>query len=52
MLSGINVELYRIANYTLSGCTCAISSVLLTAKLDSAVPVAADGYALDGSRRA
>jgi ribose transport system permease protein len=47
VLSGIGVRAYKTVIYTLSGLTCAISAVLLTAKLDSAVPVAADGYELD-----
>ena len=47
ILSGINVRFFKTVIYTLSGLFCAISSVLLTAKLDSAVPVAADGYELD-----
>ncbi len=47
ILSGINVRFFKTVIYTLSGFFCAISSVLLTAKLDSAVPVAADGYELD-----
>jgi ribose transport system permease protein len=47
VLSGINVRFHKIVIYTLSGCFCAISACLLTAKLDSAVPVAADGYELD-----
>jgi ribose transport system permease protein len=47
LLSGINVRLHKMVIYTLSGCFCAVSAILLTAKLDSAVPVAADGYELD-----
>lgn len=47
VLSGINVKLYKIIVYIISGLCCAISSILLTARLDSAVPVAADGYELD-----
>lgn len=47
VLSGIGVRFYKTVIYTLSGLTCAVSAVLLTAKLDSAVPVAADGYELD-----
>ncbi len=47
VLSGIDVRLHKMIIYTLSGATCAISAVLLTSKLDSAVPVAADGYELD-----
>jgi ribose transport system permease protein len=47
LLSGIDVRRYKATIYTLSGLFCAVSSILLTAKLDSAVPVAADGYELD-----
>jgi ribose transport system permease protein len=47
VLSGIDVRHYKTVIYTLSGLFCAISSILLTAKLDSAVPVAADGHELD-----
>lgn len=47
VLSGIGVRTYKVVIYTLSGLFCAVSAVLLTAKLDSAVPVAADGYELD-----
>ncbi|HEX7548023.1 MAG TPA: ABC transporter permease [Candidatus Methylomirabilis sp.] len=47
VLSGIDVKAYKTVIYTLSGLFCALSAVLLTAKLDSAVPVAADGYELD-----
>lgn len=47
ILSGISVKLYKIIVYIISGLCCAISAILLTARLDSAVPVAADGYELD-----
>jgi ribose transport system permease protein len=47
VLSGIPVRRYKTVIYTLSGLFCAVASILLTAKLDSAVPVAADGYELD-----
>ena len=47
VLSGIGVKTYKVVIYTLSGLFCAVSAILLTAKLDSAVPVAADGYELD-----
>ncbi len=47
VLSGIGVRLHKSVIYTLSGLFCAVSAVLLTARLDSAVPVAADGYELD-----
>ncbi len=46
-LSGINVGRYKKMVYTISGICCGISSILLTSKLDAAVPVAADGYELD-----
>ena len=47
VLTGIRVQFYKTVIYTLSGLFCATSAVLLTAKLDSAVPVAANGYELD-----
>jgi ribose transport system permease protein len=47
ILSGINEKRYKKIVYTISGICCGISSVLLTSKLDAAVPVAADGYELD-----
>ncbi|MDR1389110.1 MAG: ribose ABC transporter permease [Treponema sp.] len=46
-LSGINVPLYKTAVYTILGFLCSISSIILVARLDSAVPVAGDGYELD-----
>lgn len=46
-LSGININLYKNLVYTMTGLACGISSVILTSKLDAAVPVAADGYELD-----
>lgn len=47
ILSGINVDHYKKVVYTISGMCCGVSAVLLTSKLDAAVPVAADGYELD-----
>lgn len=47
VLSGINVSRYKKMVYTISGICCGISSILLTSKLDAAVPVAAEGYELD-----
>lgn len=47
ILSGIKVKSYKTAVYAITGFLCAISSALLTARLDSAVPVAGDGYELD-----
>lgn len=46
-LSGINVDLNKIIVYTISGLTCAIGGIILTARLDSATPVAGVGYELD-----
>lgn len=47
ILSGINVKAYKTAVYGILGFLCAVSASLLTARLDSAVPVAGDGYELD-----
>lgn len=47
VLSGINVWVYKTAVYTILGFLCSVSSIILTARLDSAVPVAGDGYELD-----
>lgn len=47
LLSGINVRRYKTAIYTISGFLCAVSAMMLTARLDSATPVAADGVELD-----
>jgi len=46
-LSGINVRLYKTAVYTILGFLCSVSSIILVARLDSAVTVAGDGYELD-----
>ncbi|OBR91378.1 ribose transport system permease protein RbsC [Clostridium ragsdalei P11] len=46
-LSGINVDKYEMLVYTISGICCAIAAIILTARLDSAVPVAGDGNELD-----
>ena len=43
-LSGINVRRNKILVYMLSGFTSAIAAYLLTARLDSGVPTAAEGY--------
>lgn len=43
-LSGINVRLNKILVYVISGLTSAIAAYLLTARLDSGVPTAAEGY--------
>jgi ribose transport system permease protein len=46
-LSGIDVSLYKTAVYTILGFLCSVSSIILVARLDSAVPVAGEGYELD-----
>lgn len=46
-LSGVNVNLYKILAYMLCGVTAAIASIIMTAKLNSAVPTAGEGYELD-----
>ncbi len=47
VLSGINVWAYKTSVYMMLGFLCSVSSIILTARLDSAVPVAGDGYELD-----
>lgn len=46
-LSGINVRKTKILVYAISGFTSAIAAYLLTARLDSGVPTAAEGYEQD-----
>lgn len=46
-LSGINVKNNIVLIYIISGICCAIASIILTARLDSAVPTAADGIEMD-----
>ncbi|MBU3100249.1 MULTISPECIES: ABC transporter permease [Clostridium] len=46
-LSGINVFKLEILVYTISGICCSIAAILLTSRLDSAVPVAGNGNELD-----
>jgi ribose transport system permease protein len=47
LLSGINVTFHKIVIYGISGMLSALSAVLLTARLNSAQPIAATGYELD-----
>ncbi|MDR3225113.1 MAG: ribose ABC transporter permease [Clostridiales Family XIII bacterium] len=47
ILSGINVPLYKFIIYTITGFLCSISAIILTARIDSAIAVAAEGYELD-----
>jgi len=46
-LAGINVAFHKTAIYVFSGCTSAIASVVLTARLNSAQPIAGIAYELD-----
>jgi ribose/xylose/arabinose/galactoside ABC-type transport system permease subunit len=46
-LSGINADLYKTIVYMISGITSAISALILTSRLNSAQPVAGQGYELD-----
>jgi ribose transport system permease protein len=46
-LSGINTGFYKTAVYVISGITAAISALVLTSRLNSAEPVAGQGYELD-----
>ena len=46
-LSGVSVNVYKILAYVLCGVTAAIASIVMTAKLNSAVPTAGEGYELD-----
>lgn len=46
-LSGINTARYTMLVYAICGLTAGLAAVLLTARLDSAQPVAGEGYELD-----
>lgn len=46
-LVGINVKLVKIVVYAISGLFCAISGLLLTSRLEAAMPEAGLGYELD-----
>ncbi len=46
-LSGINVKAVKIAVYTISGFCCGVASMLLTSRLDSAVPTNATSYEMN-----
>ena len=46
-LSGVNVRLHKTLVYGVSGLTSAIAAVLLTARLNSAQPIAGIMYELD-----
>jgi ribose/xylose/arabinose/galactoside ABC-type transport system permease subunit len=46
-LSGINSDFYKTIVYVISGITAAVSALILTSRLNSAEPVAGQGYELD-----
>jgi ribose transport system permease protein len=46
-LSGVNTRLYKTVVYGVCGLTAGVASVLLTARLNSAQPIAGIGYELD-----
>ena len=46
-LSGINVKRVKSLVYTISGLCCGVAAMLLTSRLDSAVPTNAEGYELN-----
>ncbi len=46
-LSGINTDKIKIAVYGLNGFLAAVSGIILTSRLNSAQPMAAEGYELD-----
>ena len=46
-LSGINIGKMKIALYAINGFTAAIAALVLTARLDSAAPIAGLGFELD-----
>ncbi len=47
VLSGVPVRLYKIGIYALGGALAALSAILLTARLNSAQPIAGINYELD-----
>jgi ribose/xylose/arabinose/galactoside ABC-type transport system permease subunit len=46
-LSGINVDRFKIAAYSIAGLTAALGAVILTARLNAAESIAGQGYELD-----
>ncbi|MDO4547554.1 MAG: ABC transporter permease [Clostridia bacterium] len=46
-LSGINIAKSKCLVYTISGLCCGVAALLLTSRLDSAVPTNADGQEMD-----
>lgn len=46
-ISGLNVNKLKIFVYTVAGALSAVGGLIVTSKLDSATPIAGDGYELD-----
>jgi len=46
-LSGLNVNRIKLRVYTIAGALSAVGGLIVTSKLDSATPIAGDGYELD-----
>ncbi|MGS0740623.1 ABC transporter permease [Glaciimonas sp. GG7] len=46
-LSGVNVNFWKIAVYTVSGAICGIAGLLIASRLNSAQPALGQGYELD-----
>jgi ribose transport system permease protein len=46
-LSGLNVKRIKLLVYTIAGGLSAVGGLIVTSKLDSATPIAGDGYELD-----
>jgi len=46
-LSGVNVDLWKIVVYTVSGGICGIAGLLIASRLNSAQPALGQGYELD-----
>lgn len=46
-LSGLNVNRIKLRVYTIAGVLSAVGGLIVTSKLDSATPIAGDGYELD-----
>ncbi len=46
-LSGVNVDLWKIIVYTVSGGICGIAGLLIASRLNSAQPALGQGYELD-----
>jgi ribose transport system permease protein len=46
-LSGVNVDFWKIAIYTLNGAICGVAGLLIASRLNSAQPALGQGYELD-----